>query len=731
MKQLHLLNRLKDRSIFLSFLIILLVSIGIILRYDHNMRNEYMNERMYAYEKNHEKAYSSFYLFNEKTESIYRQLLLNRNISEWLNNPGELIRDMYKLSEIQNTFLDLINSHSSLVSIYLHNRNNNIVISTPFMLSELEQFPNADIFKKFNDSGRPFIWQPYGPEMKANPNGTRIISLTMPLHGSKGAVSLNFNEAYIKNQLMGDMDSLLWLDSNNQVLLSKNTEAEQFLMSHQNEILGKRQTSFLYKEHFIISSSAEKESWRLLTILPLSMLKSGHSGISASMYYIIGLCFAMGLLLFLYFLFVRRAQELDAQVKLQRNLDDSRKGLVMELLNGKPLVDLPLKLKEYGMDLSGNGYQVVVFQIDDYYNYLLTKSGIDRLFMNKIIYNSIKWTFALRFNAYAVNTEPEKIAVLLCWEGTGETDAGQLEDTIRYMQDDIKINCGLTVCAGISEIHHNPDQIHECYAQAVVALDYKVIYGKHSLIYYGRLPLTVPSSCLTVISKDILKLGDYLREGRLDRIEEILNGVLEQLIASEHFTLDWIHAVFANIMSAIMKFVLDQRIDINELCNEDIFITLYSYEFLEEKKTYVLQICSIIVKLLQSAPEEKNATAKLIVDYIDKHFDQPLSLSMLAEKLSLSPSYLSVAIKQHLGIGFVDYVNKLRIQKAIKLLEYDDMTVQQIAERCGYDTVHTFIRRFKKTCLVPPNEYRLKTRAAKMTKENIHDASEDYVHDLK
>jgi YesN/AraC family two-component response regulator len=714
-KRLQLLNRLKDRSIFLGFLIILLVSIGVILQYDHNMRSEYMSERMYSYEKNHEKAYSSFYLFNEKTDSIYRQLLLNRNITEWLNNPGELIRDMYMLSEIQNSFLDLINSHSSLVSIYLHNRQNNIVISTPFMLSELGNFPNKEIFQKFYDSSQSFLWQPYGTEMKTNANGTRIISLTMgvPLHGSKGAVSINFNEAYIYNQLMGDMDSLLWLDSNNQVLLSKNKEAEQFFNSNKEEILGKRQTSFIYKEYFIISSAAEKESWRLLTLLPLSTLQAGHSGISAYMYFMIGLCFAMGLLLFLYFRFVRRAQELDVQVKLQRNLDDSRKGLVMELLNGKPLADLPDKLKEYEMDLSGSGYQVVVFQIDDYYNYLLTKSGSERLFMNKIIYNSIKWTFALRFSAYAVNTEPEKIVVLLCWEGTGEDDAARLEDAIRYMQDDIKANCGLTVCAGVSEVRHKPDQIHECYAHAVLALDYKVIYGKHSLIYYRRLPLNVPSSCLNVISKDIHKLGDCLREGRLDRIEEILNGVLEQMIASEQFTLDWIHAVFANIMSAIMKFVIEQRIDINEHCNEDIFITLYSYEFLEEKKAYVLSICSIIIRQLQSPPEEKNTTAKLIVEYIDKHFDQPLSLSMLADELSLSPSYLSVAIKHHLGIGFVDYINKLRIQKALKLLEYDDMTIQQIAEQCGYDTVHTFIRRFKKTCLMPPNEYRVKTKAAK------------------
>lgn len=733
MKRFHLLKPLKDRSIFLGFLVILLVSIGVILQYDHNVRSEYMSERMYYFEKNHEKVYSSFYLFNEKTDSIYRQLLLNRNIVEWLNNPGELNRDMYKLSQIQNSFLDLINSHSSLVSIYLHNRQNNIVISTPFMLSELPDFPNKEVFQTFYDSSQSFIWHPYGAEMKGNANSAGIISMTVgiPSRGSKGAVSINFNELYIYNQIMGDADSLLWLDGSNQVLLSKNAEAEQFFYSNKDEIMDKRQTSFIYKGHFVVSSAAENGSWKLLTILPLSTLKAGYSDKSAYMYFIIGLCFAMGLLLFLYFRYIRGAQEVDAQVKLQRNLDDSRKGLIMDLLNGKPLVELPEKLKEYRMDLGGGGYQVVVFQIDDYYNYLLTKSGSERLFMNKIIYNSIKWTFALRFNAYAVNTVPEKIVVLLCWDAAGEDGANKLESAIRYIQDDIKENCGLTVCAGVSDVASELAGIHESYAHAMLALDYKVIYGKHSLIDYRRLPVTAPSSCLNMISKDIHKVGDYLREGRPDKIEDILNGVLGQMITSEQFTLDWIHAVFANIMSAIMKFVIEQRIDINERCNEDIFITLYSYEFLEEKKAYVLKICSIIMELLQSPPEEKNTTAKLIVEYIDKHFDQPLSLSMMADELSLSPSYLSVAIKNHLGIGFVDYINKLRIQKALKLLEYDEMTIQQIAEQCGYDTVHTFIRRFKKTCLMPPNEYRVKRRTAKMTKENVHGSSQDYIHDLK
>ncbi|WP_159880990.1 helix-turn-helix domain-containing protein [Paenibacillus puerhi] len=714
---LPFIQRIKDRSVFVLSLVILLIFSASVFLYDQSVRSEYRKERVFVYQKNHEKAFSTLFLFTERLQSVYRQVLINREITEWLTMPGELVTDMYRLSRIQNSFIELINSHSGISSFYLHNKTNDLVLSTPYMLTELKDFPNHRVFEQF-EYGREneqWQWQTFDPDI-TEPNGSPIISMTagLPSRNKKGAVAINVSRAYMADTLLEESPYLLWLDEQDRILLAGDARIAGFYNEHAKEIWATKAASFFYKDHLVITSASDTGKWKLLTIMPQQVLTEGGTEHKAYKYIILASCLALGLLLLLYFRLIRREQDKLAKSNLEHNLDDLRNGLVTDLLNGKPvLAGLEEKSKQYQINLRGAGYQVIVFQIDDYYNYLLTKTNSERFVMNKIIFNAIRWSFALKFNAHIMNTELEKVTVLICYDTPGEAAQERLNETIRYIQNDIKENCGLTVCVGVSEIADDVAHVHSCYAHAMLAVDYKSIYGKHSLIYYEQLSFT-GSVSLPKLSQSIHQMAGDLEAGRLDRIESCLESILEELIADRQFTLDWIHALFANIMSVIMKFAIEHRIDIQQQCKEDPFITLYSYEFLEEKKAYVLKICALLIELVHAPHERVNSTGKMIIDYIDQHFDSPISLSMLAEKLSMSPSYLSVVIKNQLGIGFIDYISRLRIQKAIRLLENDDLTIQHIAEQCGYDTVHTFIRQFKKTYQLPPNEYRSRRRSENM-----------------
>ncbi|MEI7026522.1 helix-turn-helix domain-containing protein [Paenibacillus sp. y28] len=716
MKPNWAIHHLKDRLVLLLSLLFLITSVATVFMYDRSVRSQYRMERTYYFQKNHEKAYSSIVLFTNQLQALYRQILLNKNVLEWLNHPSELASEMYRLSQIQTTFIDYINSHSGIASLYLHNKQNNMVLSTRFMLSDLPQFSHKRVFEqaeKTGDSPQQWHWLPLGQEM----GNARIISMSagIPAKNRWGTVAINIHEAYMAKTIMEGSPYLIWLDADNQVLLSTNETVRQFYEQHADYIWGAKQSALFYKGFLILSSVSDTGGWKLLTIMPESELMQGQAEKSTYKYVLVVVCLALAALLTWYFRYIRREQDKLKDVKIQRNLDDFRKGLMTDLLNGKQVpADLEEKAAEYGMNLTGSGYQVIVFQLDDYYNYLLTKTSNERFFMNKIIFNSIKWTFALQFNAYMMTTQPEKVTVLICYDEPGDAPQRKLSETIRYIQDDIKDNSGLTVCVGVSELCTELAQVHLCYSHAMRAVDYKSIYGKHAVIHYEQLSFSNASAPQHQLSPGLEDIAHYLKEGRLDLIEARLETILGELTASGQFTLDWIHALFANIMSVIMKFVIEQRIDLAQYTEEDVFISLYSYEFLEEKKAYVLKVCAIIIGVMQSKPEETSSTAALIMDYIDKHYDQPISLNILAGKLSMSPSYLSVVIKNQIGIGFVEYISKLRIQKAVKLLENERLTIMQIAEQCGYDTVHTFIRQFKKVHQVPPNEFRTRRRSEKM-----------------
>lgn len=81
--------------------------------------------------------------------------------------------------------------------------------------------------------------------------------------------------------------------------------------------------------------------------------------------------------------------------------------------------------------------------------------------------------------------------------------------------------------------------------------------------------------------------------------------------------------------------------------------------------------------------------------YIDTHFQEELSLSLLAEKQHVSKYYLSREFKHYLGITLQDYLINTRITYAKEQLKYTNASVNSVAISCGIPNVSHFIHLFK------------------------------------
>ncbi|WP_171628603.1 helix-turn-helix domain-containing protein [Paenibacillus plantarum] len=96
---------------------------------------------------------------------------------------------------------------------------------------------------------------------------------------------------------------------------------------------------------------------------------------------------------------------------------------------------------------------------------------------------------------------------------------------------------------------------------------------------------------------------------------------------------------------------------------------------------------------------------------IEERYAQDLSLQLVADQLSISPSYLSELIKQHWGETFIAYVTRYRISKAKSLLLKTELNIADIAVEIGYGNATHLIRVFKKSEGMTPGEYRLQSRS--------------------
>jgi two-component system response regulator YesN len=97
----------------------------------------------------------------------------------------------------------------------------------------------------------------------------------------------------------------------------------------------------------------------------------------------------------------------------------------------------------------------------------------------------------------------------------------------------------------------------------------------------------------------------------------------------------------------------------------------------------------------------------LAQSYIDAHSrEADLSLETVAAEVEISPGYLSRTLKQETGFSFVDYLTRVRITKAVQLMQDPAMKIYEVAEAVGYQSQHYFSRAFKRVFGRSPVEFR-------------------------
>lgn len=106
-------------------------------------------------------------------------------------------------------------------------------------------------------------------------------------------------------------------------------------------------------------------------------------------------------------------------------------------------------------------------------------------------------------------------------------------------------------------------------------------------------------------------------------------------------------------------------------------------------------------------PEDMNQALEKVKTYIETHFKEELTRESLASEVFMNPDYLSKLFKKNTGSSLMDYVTKVRIERAKELLERTVLTISEIAIETGYSNTAYFTKMFKKyTNGVTPREYR-------------------------
>ncbi|MEP2238680.1 MAG: AraC family transcriptional regulator, partial [Maribacter sp.] len=111
-------------------------------------------------------------------------------------------------------------------------------------------------------------------------------------------------------------------------------------------------------------------------------------------------------------------------------------------------------------------------------------------------------------------------------------------------------------------------------------------------------------------------------------------------------------------------------------------------------------------KFTKEIPWEHNNRMVIIHDFVSANYHKAIALKQVADMVNLSQQAFSRFFKKMMGRSFFVYLNEYRINQSAKMLIDSDMTVADIAYKCGFETLPFFFKKFKIQYGCTPNLYR-------------------------
>ncbi len=135
-------------------------------------------------------------------------------------------------------------------------------------------------------------------------------------------------------------------------------------------------------------------------------------------------------------------------------------------------------------------------------------------------------------------------------------------------------------------------------------------------------------------------------------------------------------------------------------------------------KAHLIQILLLIIRDISEAQDNhqkgcnfesynKSYAVKKIINYLNENYENKISLDQIAHNMYLSPVYISKIFKEETGESPINYLIKIRLEKARDiLLNSDGGSIKSIANSVGYEDVYHFSKLFKKYYGISPLYYK-------------------------
>lgn len=253
------------------------------------------------------------------------------------------------------------------------------------------------------------------------------------------------------------------------------------------------------------------------------------------------------------------------------------------------------------------------------------------------------------------------------------------------------------ICSQIvmSQVYHHISMVKYAYLEATNILK-SSLKEKRETFCWEEWILVSKKINVVIGEENVNFFRNAIAENDLNSALQALSDIMAR---REHDYEDSIYLRYIIMQSLILE--LD-----NDTEKQNIEIELREIN-VENEHEFEQNVKEILRKYLKKEIVTEKKDFSMVLQFINENYNSyNMSLELVAEYLGISKVQMSRLFKKKMGIGYIDYVNQLKMEKTKELLENSDLSVKEIFFKVGYSDLVSARKKFKEYYNINPMEYR-------------------------
>ncbi len=265
------------------------------------------------------------------------------------------------------------------------------------------------------------------------------------------------------------------------------------------------------------------------------------------------------------------------------------------------------------------------------------------------------------------------------------------------LQEQIALRFAHTVSIGIGPKIDNTSDIKESLKQTKEIYNLKV-FQKDNCIVMTPPQLNPMNNLHDELKEKMGELRLWMQDEAFNRVEASMDDLFLRLLPALQDKLALKQCVAE--LTRLIERLMDSK---PELGTVESSVTLSHIEQLNN----VYQISAyfkMIINQVKTYPKYNKKITELL-RFIHDNYQRDITLAEIADRLNVSLIYASQLFKKEVGVSFMTYITKYRIEKAKQFLESGQYKVYEVSAMVGYQTIPYFSKIFKKVTGKNPSDY--------------------------